>query len=344
MAAPIASDACRDVTPSADAYNRFVATSPQGSLYCYSWWLDAVAPKQSRILSVSHGGEIRAAWPLTYQQHEGQTILAMPPLTQTLGILLAPSSAKYAERLSQEHRAIEELIRQLPPAMYVSQHFNDQFTNWLPFHWHQFQQTTRYTYLLSNLQDLDALWDGIRKSARTSIRNASKHGLRVREASDLHEVFRLYALTMNRQGLTLPYTLAQLERIDAACAKHAGRLALVAEDTQGRSHGAVYLVHDPRRTIYLLGGADPDLRQSGAQTVLLWEGIRYASSVSKTFDFEGSMIRGVEAAIRDLGGVQTPYFKIWREPIHERPSVPVSLIRRFTGRALRKVARWVDPD
>ena len=325
-------------------YDQFVDSSPQGILYCHGWWLDVVAPDQHTVLTVREGNELRAAWPITFQEVAGQRIIGMPPLTQKLGILFAPSAAKYAERLSEEHRLIEELIQQLPGDTYVTHHFHENFTNWLPFYWNQFQQTTRYTYVLPDLRDLDALWNALRKTARTTIRNADKHGLRVRETSDVEEVFRHYAQTMHRQGLPLPHTLEQFGRIDAACSKNAGRLALVAEDQQGRSHGGLYLAYDRRCAIYLLGGADPDLRQSGAQTVLLWEAIRFASRHSAKFDFEGSMIRGVEAALRDFGGIQTPYFRIWREPSRGEAVKTVAEWRRFAGRAFRKLTHIADPS
>ena len=334
------------MTPTLDpfqGYDKFVESSPQGALYCHRWWLDVVAPNQYTVLTVREGNEIRAAWPITFLEVAGQRVIGMPPLTQKLGILFAPSSAKYSERLSQEHRLIEELIQQLPGNTYVSHHFHENFTNWLPFYWHQFQQTTRYTYLLPDLKDLDAVWNALRKTARTTIRNAGKHGLNIRDTSDVEEVFRHYAQTMHRQGLPLPYTLDQLQRLDAACSKNAGRLALVAEDQQGRSHGGVYVVYDPQCAIYLLGGADPELRQSGAQTVLLWEAIRFASLNSAKFDFEGSMIRGVEAALRDFGGVQTPYFRIWREQSSSAAVNTVAGWRQLAGRALLKLVHVADP-
>ncbi len=327
----------------ADPYDRWLDTSPQRSIYCRRWWLDAVAPNAYEILTIEEGGEIRAAWPITFQEISGHRVVAMPPLTQKLGVLFAASPAKYAERLSQEHRLIEGLIERLPARTFVSHHFHETFTNWLPFHWHGFQQTTRYTYLLPSLADVDAIWNALRKAARTTIRNGEKHGLRVRDATDVGEVFSLYARTMARQGLPLPYTQAQLERLDAACVANAGRQALIAEDAQGRPHAGLYLVYDQDCAIYLMGGADPELRQSGAQTVLLWEAIRFASSRSRQFDFEGSMIRGVEAALRDLGGIQTPYFRIWREADFDRVApTPASGVRGLAGRALRKVARIVD--
>jgi hypothetical protein len=329
-----------DNTPEARrAYDRLVDLSPAGSLYCRTWWLDAVALNQYTILTLREGENLQAAWPLVSQDINGRTCIGMPPLTQKLGVLLSPSTAKYAEKLSQEHAIIEGLIQRLPADTAIDQHLHESLTNWLPFYWNGFQQTTRYTYLVPDLKNLDSVWKRMRTAARTGIRNASKRGVRVREARNVAEVFGMYAMTMKRQGMPILQSLEQVERLDEACARNAGRLALIAEDAQGRVHAAVYLVYDARCSIYLLGGADPDLRNSGAQTMLLWEAITFASRTSETFDFEGSMIRGVEAALRDLGGMQTPYSRIWRERCRRQSSK----FRRLSGRVLRKLARLADP-
>jgi hypothetical protein len=68
-----------------------------------------------------------------------------------------------------------------------------------------------------------------------------------------------------------------------------------------------YLVGDRRTTYYLMGGGDPQLRTSGAGSLLMWEAIRRARAVSQVFDFEGSMLRPVERFFRAFGGRQTPY-------------------------------------
>jgi hypothetical protein len=41
-----------------------------------------------------------------------------------------------------------------------------------------------------------------------------------------------------------------------------------AQDAEGRIHAALYLVWDASYAYYLLGGADPRLRGSGAQSLL----------------------------------------------------------------------------
>ena len=60
----------------------------------------------------------------------------------------------------------------------------------------------------------------------------------------------------------------------------------------------------------VLGGGDPELRNSGAQTLAIWESIKFASTVCRSYDFLGSMIEPIEKFVHDFGAVQKPYFEI----------------------------------
>jgi hypothetical protein len=318
-------------------------------VYASTWWLDAVAPGRYEIIFIEKGGQIRAAWPLVYDQHTTSRIV-MPPLTQKLGILFAPTTAKYAERLSEEHRLTEALLSRIPRTTSVYHHFHENFSNWLPLHWRGYEQSTRYTYILKDLRDTDKVWRDMRESTRRNIRRAEKNGLKIRPAADIAEFRSINKMSFDRQGMRLPYSLDQLARIDDACEKNARKLALVAEDGQGHPHACVYIVYDPHCAIYLLGGADPALRSSGAQALLKWEGIRRVSTVSKQFDFEGSMVKGIEAYVRGFGAIQTPYFQIVKNSDmpagHEEcglgKSGVIRTARRLVARGLRKIARVLD--
>jgi hypothetical protein len=63
-----------------------------------------------------------------------------------------------------------------------------------------------------------------------------------------------------------------------------------------------------------MGGGHPELRSSGATSLCMWEAIRHAAKVTKSFNFEGSMIESVERFFRAFGAVQTPYFNISKTP------------------------------
>jgi hypothetical protein len=61
-----------------------------------------------------------------------------------------------------------------------------------------------------------------------------------------------------------------------------------------------------------MGGGDPALRNSGATSMVLWQAITFAATVTKRFDFEGSMLEPVERFFRAFGARQTPYFRVTR--------------------------------
>lgn len=324
-------------------YDEFVDSSPQGILYCHTWWLDAVAPGRYQILPIRKGNTLRAAWPIVFSERKDALCITMPSLTQKLGILLPPSTENYSEKLSEEHRLIGDLVAMIPDTVILDQRFHENFTNWLPFYWAGYQQTTRYTYVFDNLKDLDALWANIRKSERRAILKAMKHSIVVRETEDLEYLYAINRTSFDRQGIGIPYSLELLRRIDTAVRKNAGRKILVAEDTRGRAHACTYLVYDDRCAIQLVGGADPSLRSSGAGPLLDWESIRFAAQVSSRFDFEGSMIRGVECYFRGLGAMQMPYFRIWNETRQNAAGRSDSRLRQVGGQALRRIAQIIDP-
>jgi hypothetical protein len=320
-------------------YNEFVRSSPQGIFYCYTWWLDAVAPDQYEILTVESDGQIRAAWPLVWRESSKKRVAHMPSLTQKTGILLSPPDGKYAECLSREQRLTEELLMKLPPGSDLDQRFHENFTNWLPFYWNGFQQTTRYTYVLDDLTNLEQVWSGMRNTVRTEIRKARKNGVRIRETDDLEYFYEVNARTFTRQGMAVPYSLALVQRIDDACIRNAGRKILIGEGPDGRPHAGVYLAYDERCAALILSGGDEELRASGAGSLLHWELIEFASTVTQRFDFEGSMMRPVEFFYRGFGAKQAPYFRIWG--CMQRKSD--SGISGFTQRVRRRLANLIAP-
>ena len=79
-----------------------------------------------------------------------------------------------------------------------------------------------------------------------------------------------------------------------------------------RVHAVAFIVWDRNRAYYLIGGGDPDFRNSGAATLCIWEAIKFSSTVTKAFDFEGSMVENIERFFRGFGGHLKPYHRIYR--------------------------------
>lgn len=280
-------------------------------LFEQPWWLDAVASGAWRVAEVRSGGELQARMPFVVGRLLGLTWIKQPPLTQTLGPWIRASEGKYCSTLARQKSLMFALIEQLPPHDIFSQSFHHSVHNWLPFFWKGFTAIPNYTYVLDDLSDSDRLWQALEENARWAIRKASKLVV-VDETQDIERFLQLYTMTFTRQGLPPTFSKKAVRQLDDACSTRGRRKMLFAVDGQNRTHAAEYLVWDDRCAYYLMGGADPELRSSGATSLLMWEGIKFAATVTRSFDFEGSMGESIERFFRSFGARQAIYFNVRR--------------------------------
>ncbi len=236
-------------------------------------------------------------------------MIQMPPLVQTLGPWIKNSETKITNRLGYEKKIMTELIDKLPKFDYFCQSFDYSITNWLPFYWKGFRQTTRYTYILKDLSDVGNIFDGFSSKLRGHIRKAQKI-LAVRDDLDVDVLINLDKMTYRRQNARYPYSEATLRRLVTAAKKHGAGKLLFAVDASEKVHAAVFLVWDSRSTYYLVGCTNTDFKATDGGSLLLWESIKYASTRSKQFDFEGSMLEPIEQYFRSFGAEPVAYHRI----------------------------------
>jgi hypothetical protein len=300
-------------------YDEFVGASPQGSIFCTSWWLEAVAPGRWRLHELHDGERIVAAWPTVVEQTRLGLVHRGAPLTPYLGPLLPPGEG--ARRRSRELKLVEDLLALIGPFAHLEARCNPAFDYWTPLRWHGFQQTTNYTWRLPDLSDVEAVFAGFRENIRGHVRAAERAGTTVLEGT-LDDLLELHRRRFSRdpQGI---------DRIDEAAAGHDARTILIARDADGRARAAGYFVHDARYTTYLLAATDAEVR--GAAALVLWAAIKRAAERGTAFDFEGSMLRHVESFVRSFGGSPTPYTIVWRTasaPLAVARTVKRALARR----------------
>lgn len=292
-------------------YKEFCEKNGSVPIFSQYWWLDSVSDDWDVILCEKNNNII-ASMPFISKKLFIFNISVMPKLTKNLGPYITyPDDQKYESKLSYEKEILNELINKLPNYSFFFQNFNYGITNWLPFCWAGFKQTTAYSYRLEDISNLDLLFKNFKSSIRREIRKAEKQ-VNILESDDLERFYRLNKLTFERQNKKIPYKLELVEKVDNACKERNCRRIWIAADNQGRDHASIYIIWDKNTAYYLMGGGEPDLRTSGATSLLMWNAIKFASTVTKSFDFEGSMIEPVERFFRSFGAVQTPYFKIYK--------------------------------
>jgi hypothetical protein len=292
----------------------FVDQSPQGDVFCYSWWLTSITKSNFKILAVYDNDEIVAGIPLALDTHGKVNI---PPMTRTLGVLYKMQDYQSArKKISAERKWLSELLKYVVRDDFVQMCMHHNFTDWLPFRWHGFSQTTRYTYILNYEKKTPGeLWDNLDLRNRKIIRKSTKNGIRVETTDDFELIYRYESLSYERQGLKFEIPYNDLKILDDASKERGNRIIFKAIDNTNQVHAVLYVAFNNKSAYALLSGSDPKLRKQGGHTLILWEAVRYFSGRVDCFNFGGSDIEKIESHLKGFGGTLTPYFHIFNEKL-----------------------------
>lgn len=281
------------------------------SLFEEEWWLNTVSNGRWETVELSDkNGNVYARLPFCTQKYFGHKLIANPIFTQTLGVYIKDTGAKTAKRLSREKDILQEIIKKLPDVS-IDIYLDSNNEYFMPFVWAGFRVCPTISYRLNNIKDEKTVWAGFKENIKTDIKKAQK-SLQVKDDLSIEELINIQKKTFERQNRKLPYDAQIIRKLDKKANQRGQRKLLCAVDELGRVHAAAYFVFDERRCYYLIGGGDPALRNSGAGALLVWEGIKFASTVSEIFDFEGSMIEDIERFFRGFGGEPVVHYRITR--------------------------------
>lgn len=316
--------------------------SPHSSVFARTWWTETVTMGLGRILGVFKEDLLVAGVPISEERFLWDRRLVIPPFTAAWGPVLRARTAKPTNADAEEMKILRILavtLRQWPE---VFLRFPVGLDNWLPFYWEGFKQTTRYTYRLNDLSDLNRTWKNTRENIRSDIRKAQRMRVRIDEAASVDAIMPLISDTLRRNGVRFDAARERLVRsLDGRGASEKAWRAFYACDPDGRFLAGAVLVWDSRCAYYILGGGDATLRRNGATSLLLWEMIRFASEVTNAFDFEGSMVEPIEHFFRGFGGERSAYNIVWRRSSALMNSArSMQRLLGFAEQAGSSVARW----
>ena len=119
-------------------------------------------------------------------------------------------------------------------------------------------------------------------------------------------------MTLKKQGILISYSMDTFVKMYNCCYSNNSGRTIYAVDTEGTIHGALFVIWDENSAYNLISTIDPETRNSGAASLLVKEIIGFVSTVTKKFDFTGSMDENIEQSIRKFGGVQTQYYKVYK--------------------------------
>ncbi|MFT4524126.1 MAG: hypothetical protein ACI85F_000267 [Bacteroidia bacterium] len=293
-----------------EKYTRLCSEREDIPIFLRPNWLNATVPGQWDVCLAEKGSNILGAMPYFFKKKMGFRIITMPPLTPFLGpIIFYPEGQKPPTRLSFEKEVLGMLIEQLPETDKYIQYFHPEVKNALPFHWKEFEQSVRYTNVIKNTSNVDACWDGLQGNIRRAIKKAEKEFSLI-EMEDPQLLHQLKLEEGKARDIGLNYDAAYFDTVYQGLKSENGVKLFGLKDTSGNLVSSVLLAFDKTYVYYLAGSVAPSQRQSGALSLLLWNGIQFASEQRLQFNFEGSMKDSIAKYFQSFGGEQIPYFEI----------------------------------
>ncbi|MEG1910087.1 MAG: hypothetical protein RR190_03860, partial [Bacteroidales bacterium] len=263
-------------------------------VFSQSWWLDAVcSPENWEVILIEKGEEIIASFPYYMKKKYGFLKgITNPFMTQKLGVYIKyPLSQTEDERLSLEKKIMNEIIERLPFFDFFIVPFDYKYSNWLPFYWQGFKQSTGYSYCIEDISDIERVFANFDRSKKKNIRKSEKE-VQVYFDLSCEEFYENHVMTLQKQGQAIAYTFSAFQQIYIGAYKHNQGKTIYCKDSSGHIHAALFVVWDTYSAFDLISTIDPSFRNSGAASLLVYEMMKFLSAKVKVFDFEGSMIEG----------------------------------------------------
>ena len=281
-------------------------------VFVQDWYLDVTCGKKNwDVAIVEKGQDILGVLPY-YKVKKGPFhIITMPWLVKMMGPFLSIRLRK----VEKKRQIMKALIAQLPAVAAFQQNFYYPIDDWMPFYWEGFRQNTAYSYVISDLQNLEKVYKNISKSYRNNKIKKASEIVHFSEKGNIADFYTLMKMTFERQHKKLSIPFSFIKNFDEVLqTKNAGKKFFAIDDA-GSIHAAAYLIWDTRCAYLLMSGNHPDLRKSGAGIFLCWQMIKYSSEVlaCSHFDFLGSMLPSVERVNRSFGAEASPYFIVGKE-------------------------------
>lgn len=271
--------------------------------------------KQWDVLLAQQDGTVVGALPYLIGSKLGMRYILQPELTQYSGPVVLGASQQLAPSYAppDEHfrTVCIELTKQLESLglAYYCQHFAPTITDWLPFHWAGYHQTTRYTYRLPDISDLDALFSAFHSNRRKRIRRF-EDSLKAHFGMSPDDFARFHVAYWRAKGKS---DLLGEEYIAHVCRQVLEREQGVIgylTDAEGKVVMARFVAYDERCAYSLMSAYDVERHQNGHSELLMWHLLQWLSGRTHSYDFEGSMDAGIGHFYEGFGAQMVPFFQV----------------------------------
>jgi hypothetical protein len=298
-----------------ELWDSFVDKSPQGFLFCKTWWLKSLTKDDFKICVIFEGDEIIAGLILPFISTKR---IIQTQLTQSLGILftdLSLNNMRLQKQLTKQKELTNLLILESEKYFkYFKIQFNYNYNFWLPLYWKNYNQTTKYTYIIDYAKyNPDIEFSRLSKGHKWIINQVkNRKELTIVETTDIIEFYKEAEKTYIRQKKVIGYTFETLLQLHNELSVRNNSKIFKIVDEFNNIHAMEYFIYDHNEAYYWLGASDEKYRNSGGHTYLTWYAINYFKNKVSFFNFGGSMLEQVEKNFRNFSAEPVQYFEIYK--------------------------------
>ena len=259
----------------------------------------------------------------------GFTFLKLPPYTPHCGLFFKSDSKKKSAINNFSKEVMTEVC-----AFFSNQKsaltviaFPSNINDFQPFRWARYKVIPNYTYRINLENSIEDIKSNFDSKNRNVINKAIKEEVIVTEDTlSKEELFKFFMDSLNTTDANIYET--ELKNVFTKFADDTNSFCVSAHKNN-EILGNVFCVYDNNTCYYLLGGVNKKSGVQGVNNLLIQKSIEKAKDIGcKTFDFEGSMLKGVEKFFRSFGPEIIPYFTV------NKASLPLEILLKFKKREI----------
>ncbi|MGD0712292.1 MAG: hypothetical protein ABR968_14045 [Bacteroidales bacterium] len=291
-----------------------IASSFNGIVYAYSWYLDIVCPWWEALIE----NDYERVFPLTVRKKSGINYLFQPFFTQQLGVF---SKSKLSEDI------VEEFIRNIPDK-YKFAEINLNTFNKLDES--KFNIKPNLTHELDLIPSYDTIFRNYSDNIKRNIKQALNAGLSITKNIDIDQIINIFRQNKGTEIDTFKdndyLTLKKL--VNLCIYKKAAHVWGIETKEKKICAGAVF-VESNRKVIFLFSATNAEAKSMGAMSFLIDSFIRENAQYNLTLDFEGSNDVNLARFYKSFGAKECIYHQYKKNDLNWILSKSVTFIKRL---------------
>lgn len=259
----------------------------------------------------------------------GFDFVKLPPYTPHCGLFFINESKNQSSINNFSKEVVQEVCNHfsgLRSALTILA-FPSSVTDMQPFIWDKYKVVPNYTYRLDLKKSMDDIKSHFDSKTRNAINKAVKEGVQVSLNSlSKQEIYDVLVENLKSAGANIYDTY--LRNILFNFSDESNSFCFVARK-ENEVLGLVFCIYDSNVCYYLLAAVSKKSGVQGVNNLLVQHCIEKAQQIGcKVFDFEGSMLKGVEKFFRSFGPEMFPFYTA------NKAKLPLEIILKFKKREL----------